>query len=299
LMGQAPPAPRTISGPGIAAAAILLGVTAFALFGQSPAQPKFEVASIKPSTEQRFRMVRPLPGRLTADAPVRLLLQNAYSVQAFQIVGGPDWIESEHYAIEAKAAGNASRADIFLMLQSLLEDRFQLKIHRATKELPVYALVAAKNGIKLPLPKEGGCVDPAPGAPAAWEGGRMQPPGQGGQPLGPCGRAGVMLESGGARMNGGKILMPEFIRALSMMLGRTVVDRTGFTGLFDFQLDFLPDEITSALPPPPPGSAGAALDSKYPSILTALQEQLGLRLESAKGPVEVIVIDRVERPSAN
>jgi uncharacterized protein (TIGR03435 family) len=93
--------------------------------------------------------------------------------------------------------------------------------------------------------------------------------------------------------------MPEFIRVLSMVLGRTVVDQTGFTELFDIRLDFLPDETTAALPPPPPGASGGPLDSANPSILTALQEQLGLRLESAKGPVEVIVIDHVERPSAN
>jgi uncharacterized protein (TIGR03435 family) len=84
-----------------------------------------------------------------------------------------------------------------------------------------------------------------------------------------------------------------------MVLDRTVIDKTGFTGLFDFRLDFLPDETTAALPPPPPDAASASLDSRNPSILTALQEQLGLRLESTKGPVDVIVIDHVERPSAN
>jgi uncharacterized protein (TIGR03435 family) len=90
--------------------------------------------------------------------------------------------------------------------------------------------------------------------------------------------------------------MPEFVRVLSMVLGRTVIDRTGFTDLFDVRLDFLPDETTAAVPAPPPG---AIPDSSSPSILTALQEQLGLRLESTKGPVEVIVIDHVERPSPN
>jgi uncharacterized protein (TIGR03435 family) len=299
LLGHSRPASRTLSGPGILAAAMLVVITAFALFGQPAGRPKFEVASIKPSQEQRFMMVRPLPGRLTADAPVRLLMQNAYTVQPFQIVGGPGWIESEHFAIEAKAGGDASRDQIFLMLQSLLEDRFQLKVHRETRELPVYALVPAKSGLKLAPLKEGGCVDPAPGALPPWAGGRIQPPGQG-QPLsGPCGRVGVMLEPGGARMQGGKVPMAEFTRMLSTVLGRSVIDRTGFKELFDARLDFLPDEITTALPAPPPGAAGAPADSNYPSILTALQEQLGLRLESTKGPVEVIVIDHVERPSAN
>jgi uncharacterized protein (TIGR03435 family) len=106
-----------------------------------------------------------------------------------------------------------------------------------------------------------------------------------------------MLELTGARMQGGKIAMPEFIRVLSMVLGRSVVDKTGFAGLFDVRLDFLPDEISAALPPPPPG--GSPLDSRSPSILIALQEQLGLRIESTKGPVDVLVIDHVERPSEN
>ena len=124
------------------------------------------------------------------------------------------------------------------MLQSLLEDRFQLKIHRETRELPVYALVAAKSGLKLPPPKEGNCVSPTPDAPPEWAGGRMAPPGQGPPPLARCGEVSVMLESGGARMQGGKVAMAEFIRMLSMVLGRTVVDKTGFTGLFDVAAGF-------------------------------------------------------------
>jgi len=97
-------------------------------------------------------------------------------------------------------------------------------------------------------------------------------------------------------MLGGKVTMPEFIRLLSMVLGRTVIDKSGFTELFDVRLDFLPDETTPFLPPPPPGAA--PLDSS-PPILTAIQQQLGLRLESAKGPVEVIIIDHVEKPTEN
>ena len=298
LLGQARPDSRTISGPGILVAAMLLAITALAVFGQPADRPKFEVASIKPSQEQRFMMVRALPGRLTATAPLRLLIQNAYTAQAFQIVGGPGWIDSERFAIEAKAGGDASRAQIFLMLQSLLEDRFQLKIHRETRELPVYALVPARSGVKLPPPKEGGCANLAPEALPDPNGGRMTPPGQGQPALMPCGRAGVMLAAGGARLGGGKVLMAEFIRMLSMVLGRPVMDRTGFTELFDARLEFQPDEVTEGLPAPPPGAA-AASDSNYPSILSALQEQLGLRLETTKGPVEAIVIDHVERPTAN
>ncbi|HZI73051.1 MAG TPA: M56 family metallopeptidase, partial [Gemmatimonadales bacterium] len=155
LLGQSRPVPRTLAGPAIVTVAMLLAVTALAVFGQPVARPKFEAASIKTSEETNFRMVRPLPGRLTADATVRLLVQNAYTVQPFQVVGGPAWIDAEQYEIEAKADGSANRAQMFLMLQSLLEDRFQLKTHRETRELPVYALVPARSGPKLPLPKDG------------------------------------------------------------------------------------------------------------------------------------------------
>jgi uncharacterized protein (TIGR03435 family) len=99
-------------------------------------------------------------------------------------------------------------------------------------------------------------------------------------------------------MQGGKIAMAELARSISLVMDRPVIDRTGFTGLSDIQLSFLPDESTAAMPPPPLG-ATSALEMKVPSISTALQEQLGLRLESTKGPVEVIVIDHAERPSGD
>jgi uncharacterized protein (TIGR03435 family) len=302
LLGQPRPMPGALSGPGIAAAAVLLALTALAVFGQPVASPKFDVASIKPSAERGLMMVRALPGRLTARASVQLLMQNAYAVQPFQIAGGPPWINSDLYEIEAKAAGNAGHAQVLLMLRSLIEDRFQLQIRRETRELPVYALVAARSGLKLPAPKEGGCVSPPqdglPPLPMG-AGGRMQPPGQG-QPLSsPCGGVLVSLQPSGARMQGGQVPMAEFTRVLSMVLGRTVVDKTGFTGLFDVRLDFVPDEMTGLMPPPPPDAGGASSDSNSPPILAALQEQLGLRIEPARGPVEVLVIDHLERPSAN
>jgi beta-lactamase regulating signal transducer with metallopeptidase domain len=203
LLGQPRPEARTSAGPGVVAAAILLAITAFAVFGQPAARPRFEVASIKPSAGQGLRMVRAVPGRLTADAPVRTLIQSAYGVQEFQISGGPDWTSSERYAIEARPAGNATRAEMFLMLQSLLEDRFQLRIHRETKELPVYALAPAKSGLKLAAPREGSCEDPGPDTPPEWAGGRMLPPGQNPPHARQCGSASVRLESSGPVMEGG------------------------------------------------------------------------------------------------
>src|SRR5262249_26148963 len=111
-----------------------------------------------------------------------------------------------------------------------------------------------------------------------------------------CGRVDVTLETGGARIRGAKVPMPEFVRLLSRVLGRVVTDRTGFSGIFDVNVDFLPDDATVGLPPPPPGAIPFATAS--PSIFSAVQD-LGLRLESTKGPVEVLVIDHVDRPSPN
>jgi uncharacterized protein (TIGR03435 family) len=235
--------------------------------------------------------VRPLPGRLTADATLQVLMQYAYGVQAFQLVGGPGWLTSDHYEIEARADASANRDQIFRMLQSLLEDRFQLKTHREMKELPVFTLVSNRGGFKLPAPRDGACVDSPAEAAVEWVGaGRMAAPGELPPAKGRCGSA-IVSVSG---MRGGTIVMSELVRALSMMLGRRVLDKTGFMAPFDLQLDFVPDEATPALPPPPPGSGISGV-----SIAQALQEQLGLRLEPTKGPVEVIVVDQAERPSAN
>lgn len=294
LLGQSPMAGRASSGTATTPALLLLAIGAWAVLAQPAALPQFEVASIKPSFSQGIANVRPLPGRLTADASLQILMQYAYGVQPFQVVGGPGWLTSDRYQIEAKADASASRDRMFLMLQSLLEDRFQLKTHRDVKELPVFALVPNRGGLKLPPPKEGVCVDSAADAAAEWAGGRMAFPGEVQPAKGRCGSAVLALGPRGARIHGGKIAMPELVRTLPMVLGRSVIDKTGFTELFDLQLDFVPDDTTPAMPPPPPNS-----NISGESIAQALQQQLGLRLESTKGPVQVIVVDRAERPSAN
>ena len=295
LLGQPSTSRRASCGPGTAPALILLAIGAWALFAQPTVRPQFEVASVKPSFTVGVANVRPLPGRLTADASLQILIQYAYGVQPFQVVGASGWIQSERYQIEAKADGNTNRDRMFLMLQSLLENRFQLKIHRETRDLPVYALVAAKGGLRLAPPREGGCVDSAADAPGEWAGGRMAAPGEVPPTKALCGSAALTFgPPAGARMQGGKMAMPELARKLSLMLDRSVIDKTGFTGLFDLQLDFVPDETTPAMPPPPPDSGISGL-----SIPQALRQQLGLQLESAKGPVEVIVVDHAERPSGN
>jgi uncharacterized protein (TIGR03435 family) len=298
LLGQSSGSRRASGGTAIAPALILLSIGAWAVFAQPAARPQFEVASIKPSVSQRIMNVRPLPGRLTADATLPILIQYAYGVEPFQVVGGPNGLMSSRYQIDAKADAAASRDQMFLMLQSLLKDRFQLKTHRDTKELPVFALVPNKGSLKLPPPKEGVCVDSAVDAPAEWAGvGRMAAPGEVPPTKNRCGSAVVALGPRGAQMKGGKIAMPELVRTLSMLLGRSVIDRTGFTGLFDLQLDFVPDDTTPSMPPPPPNSGTS--DITGVSIAQALQQQLGLRLQSTKGPVQVIVVDQAEPPSVN
>jgi len=294
LLGRSSTVDRASSGTATATGLILPVIGAWALLAQPASRPQFEVASIKPSFSGRIMNVRPLPGRLTADATLRILMQYAYGVQPFEVVGGPSWLASERYQVDAKGDANASRDRMFRMLQSLLEDRFQLKIHRDTKELPVFALVANKGGLKLPPPQEGACVDSIADADAEWAGGRMAAPGEVQSAKGRCGSAVLALGPGGAHLHGGKIAMPELVRTLAMVLGRSVIDKTGFTGLFDVQLVFVPDDTTPTMPPPPPDSGLSGV-----SIAQALQQQLGLRLESARGPVQVIVVDQAERPSAN
>ena len=165
-------------------------------------------------------------------------------------------------------------------------ERFQLKTHRETKELPIYELLVAKDGSKLksvPEPPR-----PAPGTPPG------PPPAPGG-PMPPG-----SFRIGRGEMMGSAIPIENFIQSLSSMVGRTIVNKTGLTGFFDVQLHWAPDPgetgpfgpVPGVQPPPPADPSG-------PSIFTALQEQLGLRLESSKGPVETLVIDSIEKPSEN
>src|SRR5262249_4174484 len=179
-------------------------------------RPQFEVASIKPSFSDGVMNVRALPGRLTADTTLQVLMQYAYGVAPFQVVGGPGWLTSERYQIDATANPTASRDRMFLMLQSQLEDRLQLKSDRDVEEQPVFALVADKGGIKLPSPKEGVCVDSVADAATEWVGGgRMAAPGEVQPAKSRCGSAGLGLGPAGAQMHGGKIAMPELARTLS------------------------------------------------------------------------------------
>jgi len=289
---------------GFAAIAVPIGIgvlNAPASRAQSPAATtpaqKFEVASIKPAApDQRGQFIRTEPsGRLNINnMPLKELIVLAWSIQPFQISGAPAWIESARYDITAKPDHKPKDDEAPLMLQSLLADRFQLKIHHETKELPIYALVVAskdgKLGPQLTASKEGSCTPFDPSRPPP-------PPDPAKPPVLGCG--GMMM--GFDRVNAAGVEIAQLIPMLSRTLGRTVVDKTGLTGKFDISAHWTPDQaqMMQALPGGAPPGMQPQFDPNGPSIFTALQEQLGLKLESQKGPVDMIVIDHVERPSEN
>lgn len=275
-------------------------------------QPEFEVATIKPSPPQPMgRMFMGTrggpgtddPGRFTCtNCSLTVLLTAAYDVQRFQI-SGPPTLESERFEVVAKVPGGATKEQFRLMLQSLLADRFKLKLHHETKDLPLYELVVAKGGPKL--------KESAPPSEAPADSRQPAPPGQmrtdkDGYPVLPPGRGPIMaITPGHARLRGDQETMEQFARRLSNMVARPVKDATGLTGKYDFELSFAPDMSSMMMGPmPPPGGDGpgpvSAPQDSGPTIFTALQEQLGLKLEQKKGSVDTLVIDHVEKtPTEN
>ena len=237
--------------------------------------------------------IQPGPGggiRIT-NMPLKELIIIAYRIQPFQISGGPPWLESVHYDIVAKPEHKARRGDIQSMLQALLADRFQLSIRRETKELPIYAMVLARKdgrlGPQLVESKEGACTQPDPT--------KLPPPPEPGKPPAfMCGQLMMNLR----RLTATAIPVSDMIPMLSRTLGKTIVDKTGLTGKYDITLTWTPDE-SQALQLPPDTPKPPPSDSTGPSIFTALQEQLGLKLESQKGPVELFIVERAEKPSEN
>ena len=263
-----------------------LAVASVTLLAQTTL-PSFEVASVKrnPSGLGRSMIENVQPSGLwhLTNVPTRALIRTAYRVHDFQIVGAPDWVQTEHYDVVAKASGDlrpaspgAPRAH-FLMLRSFLIARFKLKAHLETREAPVLALVMAradgKPGAGL-VPAHDDC---AAIVAAEIKGERSaSPPGE--RPT--CG-----LIAGSNGIAGGNQSMGQLASQLTGRMNRMVLDRTGLSGVFNFTLNFLPD--------------GSPIDASnnWPSLPTALQEQLGLKLEPARGPVEMLVIDSVERPT--
>jgi uncharacterized protein (TIGR03435 family) len=306
-------------------------------FAQTPAKPSFDVVSIKPTAPGQ----RGVGGGVRGDKytmssiPLRSLLQTAFQrpstggpVAQLQIIGAPAWIDSDRYDIQATAdcsGGPVSREQLQLMVRSLVEERFQLKAHMETRELPLYNLVVAKDGPKIkrsedqtPVaqtqvqpPQLCAPLPPPPANPIPFV-----PPGQRGSPFDPASPAprgfmGMMISQSTFMLRGSAVPLSNMIGMMQQQVGRPVIDKTELKGLFDFTLRFSPEGLTAvtpfgALPPPPPPVPGGAppaagtapASEPLPSIFTALQE-IGLRLEPTKGPVEVLVIESVQKPTEN
>jgi uncharacterized protein (TIGR03435 family) len=268
--------------------------------GTAAPKYEYEVASIKlskPADLNRMMIgIRNTQGGFDATGVnVRMLIKMAYNIQDNQLENAPSWIDSDRYDIDAKmdddtAAAlpkmsqddrNAARQQ---MMQALLADRFKLTIHKDSKELPVYMLTIGKNGPKL---KEATADEIAAAASRGGGGGRG---GQFRMSMGP----------GSMSLTAQASTIEDMARMLSNVVGRTVIDKTGLTGRYDISLNWAPDDMGRGPMGMPPGGGAppAPTDSNVPPLPTALQD-LGLKLESGKGPAEIVVIDHIEKPSEN
>ena len=217
------------------------------------------------------------------DAPPRLLIQTAYSVRDFQIFGGPEWIDSDRYDIQVKTPGQRNFQMMRSLVRELLKDRFKLQLHREKRELPVYTLTVVKGGLRMWKTSEGSCVPFDPGI--------RHPPTPGEKPPDYCGfiKRGIdawlnkTLDGVGVAVNGTDEI-PGIVMILSDNLRQIVIDKTGLAGKYDFHLEWDP-------------SATAASDGDGPTLVRAAEEQLGLKLDPGKAPVEVLVIDHIEKPA--
>ena len=296
---------------GVAVAALAFAVPAAVPLGaQAPEpapQPRFEVASVKPSTGPTGERGQP-GGFYTATRPLKFFIADAFffgtPLQMTRVLGGPDWIDSALYEINARASAPWPRSpdgpprELFLMIRSVLEERFKLKTHRETRDLPVYALVLARADGALGPQLKRPAID-CDAIVAAVNAGA--PPPQRQQPGAPppCGAM-----RGPARVIAGSIPMSTLANMLTFVMAdangpagssdaRLVVDRTGLSGRFAFTLAWTPERMPEGAAPPglPP------IDPNGPSLVTALQEQLGLTLQPARHQMEVVVIDSVEQPA--
>jgi uncharacterized protein (TIGR03435 family) len=289
-----------------ALAAVLVAAGVWRLDAQGPdlgERRTFEVASVKPNTSGDTRASATIQpgGRYNAiNELLRNLIINAYRLQESQLAGVPDWTSSERFDIVAKAEGDEETPlpVVQSMVRSLLAERFKLAVHWESREGPIYTLVRARTDGKLGPGIKPSAIDCAALAAAR----RGAPPPSGPPPrlvFGERPACGAWVGFG--ELAAGSRPLDELVSLLAQTVRRTVVDRTGLTGKFDFYMKWTPDN----LPPRAPGTPadlpvrvnGVEFDPNGPSIFTALQEQLGLRLESTRGPIDVLVIDHVERPS--
>ena len=265
-------------------------------------QMRFEVVSLKPFDVSGGALARSntTPGRFNfAGLPLRLLVGQGLRAPLDRIFGWPDWIDTERYTVAAKMPDGAPQAALFVMIENLLKDRFKLVTHRETRELPVYNLVLSRSDRRLgPAFKESSAECQAE-LTARLDAARRGAP----MPTTPpadadCGR--VQLGLGTVSMKGTQ--MVPLANFLVQIVGRPVIDRTGLSSFYDLTLKWAPDAGGNPAPfglpagvlpqaPQPPA------DPDAPTIFTAVQEQLGLKLEAGRGPVEVVVIDRLEKPT--
>jgi uncharacterized protein (TIGR03435 family) len=296
---------------GIASMAVVLRP----LQAQQPTGPSFEVASVKPSNPNPTSPLGMIPmilpsanGRFSAtNVPLRLLIRMAYGVHDFQIEGGPSWQMSQRFDITAKAEDGFTGGpqEIVPMVKTLLADRFKLKVHTETREMPVSALVIAREDGKLGprlKPSTSDCSNAqaeaqkladaiAKGGPGALAGMLPKPGEKRTCAVSPM----IGAEGFGMRADGQPLTM--IVQLLTQVTGRIVTDKTGLTGLYDWEIRFDPQALLQVA-----SQAGVNLPavnlpaSDSPSLLTALREDLGLKLESERGPVEVLVIDNAEMP---
>lgn len=261
---------------------LLAAVVSTALTAQQPA-PAFEVASIKrsaPDSEASGFAFQPGGRWMMRRLPVSVLIHQAYPTEARELVGAPEWVESDVYDVTAKASGNPTRDEMRLMMRTLLAQRFKLAVRLEKREQPVWALVVARqDGRTLPGLKRS-TID-CDAVSAARREGRtadIPPPVNG---IAPCtfngswGPDGMILKFGGLPLSW-------FGQSVGPIDGRAVIDKTGLTGGFEFTITYDPE--------PTPGD-----DNR--SLFTAVQEQLGLRLASERAPLETLVIDHIERPT--
>jgi uncharacterized protein (TIGR03435 family) len=270
----------------------------------SAPMPRFEVASVKPSTGPTGERGQPRAGRYTATRTAKFFIADAFffgtPLQMSRVIGGPEWLDSDRYEINTQASSpfqvtpDGPPRELFLMIRSLLEDRFKLKTHMETRELPIYELVLARpDGSTGPALRQS-TVD-CDALVAAVRAGGAPPARQPNEPP----PSGAMR--GPARVLAGGVGMPQFATMLTNILidvdgadfARLVIDKTGLTGRFAFTLAWTPDKMPDG--PPPPGIP--PIDPNGPPLVTALQEQLGLKLQPATSRMEVVVIDRIERPT--
>jgi len=265
--------------------------------GQQAPQRGFDVVSIKPSESSaiggglRFNP----SGRVEwTGTTLRNLIRMAYQRFGFdprEVVGGPAWIDSERFDIIATAErppGNRPDGfpqELLGMVRALVEDRFKVRVHNEQRQAPIYTLVVARGDGKT-----GASLRQVPDACAEAMKALSEKTPRSGPP--PCSFGG-----GPGKLVGTGVTLTMFANALSGYVGRNVVDRTGIAGSFDFELTF--DPSSTARNPPGAVPGPPVRDDTAPSIVTALQEQLGLKLESTRGPIDVLVIDQAERPTPN